>query len=57
MEIMARSRHRNKCLIGKTDENRFLYTQQKKIVVLLRNTQKNYYQNLDEKAVADNKKI
>ena len=30
MEIMARSRHKNKYLIDKTDENRFLYTQQKK---------------------------
>ena len=35
-----------------------MYTQQRnKCVVLLRNTKKNYYENLDEKEVTDNKKF
>ena len=57
-EIMARSRLRNKYLTDKTVENRLLYTQQRnKCVALLRNTKKNYYENLDEKEVTDNKKF
>ena len=55
-EIMARSRLRNKYLTDKTVENRLLYTQQRnKCVALLRNTKKNYYENIDEKEVTDNK--
>ena len=57
-EIMLRSRLRNKFLTGKTDENRFLYTQQRnKCVALLRKTKKTYYENLDEKNVTDNKRF
>ena len=57
-EIMLRSRLRNKFLAGKTDENRFLYTQQRnKCVALLRKTKKTYYENLDEKNVTDNKRF
>ena len=55
-EIMLRSRLRNKFLIDKTDENRFLYIQQRnKCVALLRKTKKTYYENLDEKNVTDKK--
>ena len=57
-EIMLRSRLRNKFLLDKTDENRFLYTQQRnKCVALLRKTKTTYYENLDEKNVTDNKKF
>ena len=57
-EIMLRSRLRNKFLTGKTDENRFLYTQQRnKCVALLRKTKKTYYENLDERNVTDNKRF
>ena len=43
-EIIARSRLRNKYLKHKTEENRFLYTQQRnKCVSLLRKTKINYY--------------
>ena len=57
-EIILSSRLRNKFLIDKTDENRFLYTQQRnKCVALLRKTKKTYYKNLDEKNVTDNKKF
>ena len=57
-EIIARPRLRNNYLIGKTEGNRFLYTQKRnKNVALLRNTEKNYYENLDEKDEIDNKKL
>ena len=57
-EIMLRSGLRNKFLIDKTDENLFLYTQQRnKCVALLRKTKKTYYGNLVEKNVTDNKKF
>ena len=57
-EIMLRSRLWKKFLIDKTDENRFLYTEQRnKCVALLRKTKKTYYENLDEKNVTDNKKF
>ena len=53
---MARSRLRNKYLTDKIVENRLLYTQQRnQCVALLRNTKKNYYENIDEKEVTDNK--
>ena len=56
-EIMARSRLRNRYLKHKTEENRLLYTQQRcKSVSILRKTKMNYYENLDEKYVTDNKK-
>ena len=57
-EIMARSRLKNKYLTDKTVENRLLYTKQiNKCVALLKNTKKNYYENLDEREVTDNKKF
>ena len=56
-EIMTRSRLRNKYLKHKTEENRLLYTQQRnKCVSLLRKTKINYYGNLNEKDITDNKK-
>ena len=57
-EIMLRSRLRNKFLTDKTDENRFLYTQQRnKCVALLRKTKKTYNENLDEKNVTDDETL
>ena len=57
-EIMTRSRLRNKYLKHKTEENRLLYTQQRnKCVSLLRKTKINYYGNLNEKDITDNKKF
>ena len=57
-EIMTTSKSINKHLKHKTEENRFLYTQQtNKCVFLLRKTEINYYGNLDEKNITDNKKI
>ena len=42
----------------KTEENRLLYTQQRnKCVSLLRKTKMNYYGNLNEKDITDNKKF
>ena len=49
-EKMTRSRLRNEYLKQKTEENRLLYTQ-------LRKTKINYYGNLDEKDITDNKKF
>ena len=55
---MTRLRLRNKYLKHKTEENRFLYTQQRnKCVSLLRKTKMNYYGNLNEKDITDNKKF
>ena len=51
-EIMTRSRLRNEYLKHKTEENRFLYTQQRnKCVSLLRKTKTNYCGNFDEKDI------
>ena len=58
IEIMIRSRLRNKYLNDKSEENRLLYTQQRnKCVSLLRKTKANYYGNLNEKDITDNKKF
>ena len=55
-EIMIRSKLRNKYLNDKSEENRLLYTQQRnKCVSLLRKTKTNYYGNLNEKDIIDNK--
>ena len=55
---MSRSRHSNNYLIDTTAENCVLYTQQRnKCVALLRKAKRNYYENLDEKAMRDIKKI
>ena len=57
-EIMARSRLRNKYLKYKTEENRLLYNQQRyKCVSVLRKAKMNYYGNLNEKDITDNKKF
>ena len=54
-EIMEKSRLR---MAKSTVENCLLYTQQRnKCVALLRNTKKNYYENIVEKEVTDNKKF
>ena len=55
-EMMTRSRLRNKYLKDKTEENRLLYTQQrKKCVSLLKKAKINYYGNLNVKDITDNK--
>ena len=57
-EITTRSRLKNKNFKHKTKENRLLYTQQiNKRVSLLRKTNLDCYENLDEKNIRDNKKI
>ena len=55
---MTRSRLRNKYLKHKTEKNRLLYTQQRnKSVSLLRKTKMNYYGNLNQKGITNNKKF
>ena len=55
---MKRLRLRKNLLRKKTEENRKLYPKQRnKCVSLLKKTKKEYYQNLDEKNVIDNKKF
>ena len=57
-EIMTRSRLINKYLKHKTEEYRLLYTQRRnKCVSPLRKTKMNYYGNLNEKDIRDNKKF
>ena len=57
-EIMKRSTLRNNFLRKKTDETRKLYIKQRnKRVPLLKKAKKEYYKNLDEKNVIDNKKF
>ena len=54
--IMKRSQLRNNYLKNKTDSNRMLYKKQRNYCVsLLRKGKTNYYANLDEKKVSDNK--
>ena len=56
MEIVTKSRLRDKCLKNKTEENRLLYIQQgNKCVSLLRKTKVNYYRNLDKKNITNSK--
>ena len=55
-EIMKRTSFRNQFLKNKTDENKSRYTKQRNYCVsLLRKTKTQYYSNLDEKNVTDNK--
>ena len=55
-EIITRLTLRNKYLKHKTEENSLLYTQQRnKCVSLLRKTKINYYGNLGEKDITDDK--
>ena len=53
-EMMKRSRLRNKFLNTKSDIDRKAYNKQR-TVSLLRNEKKNFYGNLDTKAVIDNR--
>ena len=54
--IMKRSKLRNSYLKNKTDANRMLYMKQRNYCIsLLRKIKTNYYANLDEKKVSDNK--
>ena len=57
-KVMKRLRLRSNLLRKKIEENRKLYPKQKnKCVSLLKKAKKEYYQNLDEKNVIDNKKV
>ena len=54
--IMTRIKLRNIFLQNKSEENKIRYTKQRNFCVsLLRKTKKQYYQNLNEKSVVDNK--
>jgi len=54
--IMTRTKLRNIFIQNKSEENRIRYTKQRNFCVsLLRKTKKQFYQNLNEKNVADNK--
>ena len=53
---MTRTKLRNIFLQNKSEENKIRYTKQRNFCVsLLRKTKKQYYQNLNEKSVVDNK--
>ena len=53
---MTRTKLRNISLQNKSEENKIRYTKQRNFCVsLFRKTKKQYYQNLNEKTVADNK--
>ena len=55
-EIMRRTRLRNNFLRNRSDENKRKYSKQRNYCVsLLRKTKKNYYNNLNEKKITDNK--
>ena len=55
---MIRSRLRNKFLRNKTPENRFAYNQQRNFCVsLIRKTKIEYFSNLNEKNITDNKQF
>ena len=54
--IMKRSKLRNNYFLKKTDANKILHKKQRNYCVsLLRKSKTNYYENLDEKEVSDNK--
>ena len=53
--IMKRSLLRNKYLNNNNEENRKLYAQQRNYCVSLLRKTKDYYENLDERKVSDNK--
>ena len=56
--IMTRTRLRNRFLKNRSDENRRKYSKQRNYCVsLLRKTKRNYYSNLNEKKITDNKKF
>ena len=55
-EIMHRTRLWNNFLRNRSDENKRKYSKQRNYCVsLLRKTKKNYYSNLNEKKITDNK--
>ena len=54
--IMHRTRLRNNFLRNRSDENKRNYAKQRNYCIsLLRKTEKNYYNNLNEKKITDNK--
>ena len=56
--IMLRSKFRNSFLKEKTEESKSLYNKQRNIcVILLHKTKRNYYAQLDNKIVTDNRKF
>ena len=56
--IILRSKLRNRFLKETTDESKSLYNKQRNICVsLLRKTKRNYYAQLDNKIVTDNRKF
>ena len=55
---MLRSKFRNRFLKEKTEKSKSLYNKQRNICVsLLRKTKRNYYAQLDNKIVTDNRKF
>ena len=57
-EIMHKTRLRNNFLRNRSDENKRKYSKQRNYCVsLLRKTKKNYYNNLNEKKITDNKTL
>ena len=56
--IMLRSKFRSSFLKEKTEESESLYNKQRNIcVILLHKTKRNYYAQLDNKIVTDNRKL
>ena len=56
--IMLRSKFRNIFLKNRTGENRRFYSKQRNLcVALLRKSKREYFGNLDEKMICDNKKF
>ena len=56
--IMSRSKFRNIFLKNRTEENRRNYSKQRNLcVALLRKSKREYFGNLDEKKICDNKKF
>ena len=57
-EIVLRSRLRNKFLKTKTEESKQLYNKQRNLcVTLLRKAKRNYFAELDDKILKDNRKF
>ena len=58
MAIMTRSRLRNRFLKNRSEENRKLFCKQRnKCVSLLQTSKKDYFENLSEKNIIDNKRL
>ena len=57
-EIMTKTRLRNRFLKSRSEENRKLFCKQRnKCVSLLRKSKKDYFANLNEKNITDNKRF